>query len=661
MRPQDLAELGDLGEQVGDSGRMGSVFRLTTGELFKRYETPLLDGGHLDALIDWRLKLAPADRRWIDDRCAWPRTRVVSDAETVGFTMACAPDRYWFTALDTTVTRELQHLMFPERASRLGLTPPTRYERLRLVHALAAIFAFFDRHKMVYADLSEKNLLWSLTPQPSVYLLDIDNISMPSAGFRPASQATARNWRDPRLDDPAISADVDSDRWALGTFFYRIFYALEGDQDWKDDHRLIRADFPSLPALERLLAEARGSTLPRPRASAWALELEAAATALAPGIRATGLPPPSPAIPPPARPAPPAPTAATPPRRWPPPGPTSPPPTTPPPVTPRRGTPGPATPGPAAPARRSRRPAEPPWAPPRPTTAPPADPDGDAPAPPATHERPPVARRPPGPLRPPTAPPRRPSSPDRPVGPRRRWSRWQVALLITAALLMASGGIGGVLAVVSNHHHRHQSAGSLGTWLATAQRGPVRLAVVTYVTTSAPFDWDDHKSVPLGEAALRLSLYNGSAQPVAASGLSGGPALLTTSSPSGVTLPNQPTRLDAAGGQAVYAYPLANPDRGISHLYGVLVGTFTAPSGGVGAGWAAGTIPAGGSFSPDTPGTGLALFLVPPLGTRTTLLQRHKPGDLGVLGVAFLASDHTVLGFTPTSAWGASDPARTYR
>jgi hypothetical protein len=266
--PIDRDLLPPAGHQVGQSGAKGTVRAVDGSAYYKEYREPVDDPTHLNDLITWRRSLPAADRDFLDAHCAWPLRRVQQAGRTTGFLMAPAPDEFWADMLGEYHTVELQHLIHTQAAARLGVIPPSRARRMRLVRDLADLLAFFDEHDIVYGDISEKNVLWTMRGTARTYLIDCDN-ARPAGTRNPhAAMAGNENWRDPLLG-PDDLPDLDSDRFALAVFFYRVVYGATASVDQDNGEVLLPDDAPPLPTLERLLAAGVGPKRPRPTAAEW--------------------------------------------------------------------------------------------------------------------------------------------------------------------------------------------------------------------------------------------------------------------------------------------------------------------------------------------------------------------------------------------------------
>jgi hypothetical protein len=275
--PLDRDLLPLTGESVGNPGAKGIVYVVDASTYYKEYLQPVGEPGHLDELISWRRSLPAADREFLDAHCAWPLRRVRSDAGTTGFLMSPAPDQFWADMLGERHTVELQHLIHTAAAKRLGLTVPDRPQRLRMVQDLADLLALLDAHDIVYGDISEKNVLWTLEGAPATYLIDCDNARPAGSSHRDSAMARNDGWRDPLLG-PDDQPNVDSDRFALAVFFYRVFYGVTVSVDQEQGRVLLPDNAPHLPELERLLGAGLGLARPRPSAALWSAAIRSAGT-----------------------------------------------------------------------------------------------------------------------------------------------------------------------------------------------------------------------------------------------------------------------------------------------------------------------------------------------------------------------------------------------
>jgi DNA-binding helix-hairpin-helix protein with protein kinase domain len=219
----DDAELADLGigERLADGGQ-GSVFRLfrPAGMLLKHYHDDVeVLADELGRLIDLPAAMTAADRGQVLTTTAWPTGRVFRDGRCVGLLMREAPDRFATRLAGRRCLLELQFLLYPRRAMWDELVLPSGAERCWLAVHYLRLFEVLHRNKVVVADVSMRNLLWTLSGGPGVFAIDCD-------GFRIADRAPAVRsadtvgWADPAAR--AGEATADSDRYKLALLTLRL-------------------------------------------------------------------------------------------------------------------------------------------------------------------------------------------------------------------------------------------------------------------------------------------------------------------------------------------------------------------------------------------------------------------------------------------------------
>lgn len=98
--------------------------------------------------------------------------------------------------------------------------PPKAQVRVALLLRMAEILAFLDQEALVHGDISGKNLAWSPSPEPMMYLIDCDGL-MPQRPA-PVVGVCTPGWTDPRVVEKRAPAhDHYSDRYALALAMYR--------------------------------------------------------------------------------------------------------------------------------------------------------------------------------------------------------------------------------------------------------------------------------------------------------------------------------------------------------------------------------------------------------------------------------------------------------
>jgi hypothetical protein len=248
LRTAPVAErdLKDRLHEVG-AGAMGRIFVVHGAQpscFYKMYKEPGQHADRLDHLIDWRRRLNGDVLDFLDEHCAWPIVTVVDKAaRTLGFLMKPAPTQFWFTPKIMTdsahstanannrQTLKLSHLILPDKAQAVGVQAPDSGQRLDLLEDLAKIFNLFSQNGIVYGDVSENNVMWTVTPRPQIFLIDCDNArpdKLPGEYAGVAMSSTHGIWHDPAIPKTGFPGG-ESDRFALAMFCYRVFY-----QAWYD-------------------------------------------------------------------------------------------------------------------------------------------------------------------------------------------------------------------------------------------------------------------------------------------------------------------------------------------------------------------------------------------------------------------------------------------
>ncbi|WP_030856147.1 hypothetical protein [Streptomyces sp. NRRL S-37] len=258
-----------LGERIG-SGGQGDVYAITGGPLlFKEYKDPSkVNGGALVDLVGLRQGLGQADRSRLDALAAWPLCRVVEGGRALGFLMRRAPAAMtWRTATGSTKLLELQYLIRPPKAAWQDVAQPAPEQRRALALACVEAIGWFHDAGLVIGDISQANVLWSLSPEPAVHFLDCD-------GFRRVgraavqAQAATPDWNDPLASSTDATVDTDAYKTALvaGRILARQPYVRPGQ-----DLELVPGclDDRQSDGVRRLFAQAAGERGSRPRPGEW--------------------------------------------------------------------------------------------------------------------------------------------------------------------------------------------------------------------------------------------------------------------------------------------------------------------------------------------------------------------------------------------------------
>ncbi|MDG9689542.1 hypothetical protein [Streptomyces mutabilis] len=258
-----------LGERVG-SGGQGDVHAVTGSPLlFKEYKDPSkVNSTALADLVGMRQGLGQTDRSRLDALAAWPLCRVLEGGRTLGFLMRRAPAHMsWRTATGATKLLELQYLIRPPKAAWQEVVQPSPEERRALALACVEAIGWFHDAGLVIGDLSQANVLWSLSPGPAVHFLDCD-------GFRRVgraavqAQAATPDWNDPLAPSTDATVDTDAYKTALvaGRIVSRQPYVSPGE-----DLDLVPGCLNDRQSerVRKLFAQATGERGTRPRPSEW--------------------------------------------------------------------------------------------------------------------------------------------------------------------------------------------------------------------------------------------------------------------------------------------------------------------------------------------------------------------------------------------------------
>jgi DNA-binding helix-hairpin-helix protein with protein kinase domain len=220
--PDKLHELGVL-TKLADGGQ-GTVYRMSLrpGELYKSYHAPdQLNVGELKRLIRTVQSepMRESDRALILESTAWPTGTVLENGVYKGLTMPEAPERFTADIGGRRKLRELQFLIFAAKPMWSDLALPAPEQRRKLVQCFAKLFRALHDADIVIGDVSPRNLLWALEPEPSVYSLDCDGFRI--NGFAsPMPQAQTPDWVDPAQEIGV--ATLEGDRYKLALLILRV-------------------------------------------------------------------------------------------------------------------------------------------------------------------------------------------------------------------------------------------------------------------------------------------------------------------------------------------------------------------------------------------------------------------------------------------------------
>ncbi|MFE5088112.1 hypothetical protein [Streptomyces mirabilis] len=258
-----------LGDRIG-SGGQGDVHSVRSGDLlYKEYKDPSkVNGQALADLVAFRQGLVPTDRSRLEALAAWPLCRVTEGGRTAGFLMKRAPSpMMWRTATGAKKLLELQYLIRPPKVAWQEVAQPTPEQRRALARACVDAIGWFHDAGLVIGDISQANILWSITPGPAVYFLDCD-------GFRQVghnavqAQAATPDWNDPLA--PSTEASIDTDAYKAALTVGRVLaqdpYVRPG-QELRPVAGCLNER--QAAATARLFTQAAGTRGTRPRPNEW--------------------------------------------------------------------------------------------------------------------------------------------------------------------------------------------------------------------------------------------------------------------------------------------------------------------------------------------------------------------------------------------------------
>ncbi|WP_405392446.1 hypothetical protein OG596_34330 [Streptomyces sp. NBC_01102] len=289
--PVEFATL-TLDGEIGRGGQ-GSVHRVRNKHInesateggwevvYKEYAPavlPQVDAAALATAVALPGRLTGEQGRWLCEKTAWPAAVVRRGGQTCGFLMRAAPDRFRFTLRTLAAGNQgsprlatLEYLLNEDAyVAGIGLNVTDR-DRLLLLADLATTLDRLHRLGVAVGDLSPKNLLFALAPQPECFLIDCDAARTDLATVLP--QAETPDWHVPAGEERATR---HSDTYKLALLAVRLFAR---DQSTTDPAALAAID----PALGTL-ARASLGTAPdaRPTPAAWSEQLTSASNKLKP-------------------------------------------------------------------------------------------------------------------------------------------------------------------------------------------------------------------------------------------------------------------------------------------------------------------------------------------------------------------------------------------
>ena len=231
----DRAALGPMTEIA--AGGFGIVYRLETFRLpgygplaYKEFLAPPdpPTAANLEQIITFHDRL-PAARRAIVDGCAaWPLRVVVDRGAVVGLVMPLVPEDFFFVQQlpsgkpDKRPIAAQWLIVSQAKVHQAGAVAPAPGElpdRLVLCAKLAHVLGVLHRDGLVYGDLSENNVLFTMVRPPRIMLIDCDAAAAPSSGL---VQSHSPNWVPPEITKGRQRhQDAVTDCYKLALFILR--------------------------------------------------------------------------------------------------------------------------------------------------------------------------------------------------------------------------------------------------------------------------------------------------------------------------------------------------------------------------------------------------------------------------------------------------------
>lgn len=238
MTDIEIASLGSL-TSIGEGGE-GEVFLCSSrpNEVFKRFKNTVADEISEQGMIETVRLLGvmdPVDRARVASRAMWPTALVREHGRMLGFMMPELPDTVKCRHGRKEAMKDglidwnkltLRHTWMSNPI--LGSTVPkitdSKDDHRRLVlllRDLAETFAVLHKYRIVVGDVSGRNILWHLSPEPTAMLIDCDGFRL--EGSRAVTEPKqSPDWRDPHL---VGDTSIESDLYKLGLAIYRAYYS----------------------------------------------------------------------------------------------------------------------------------------------------------------------------------------------------------------------------------------------------------------------------------------------------------------------------------------------------------------------------------------------------------------------------------------------------
>lgn len=266
------SKLGSL-EEIGRGGE-GVVYRCRArpNQVYKEFQPQVLaevDEDALDRLIALPSSLDKASHQYLLARTTWPLEKVVHKGVPIGYTMPLIPGSFFVThgvrAYPKTCECDWNKLAMRttwlDNSNIVSDVPQVSgTQLLELLMDLCRTVELLHRMRLVIGDISGRNMLWRVSPSPTVMMIDNDGYRV--EGMRGVTlPKQTPDWQDPYLG--GADTTHHSDLYKLSLAMLRGYLGsgiIKPEQvDTKD------------PAVTGLVDLARRGTGPsnRPIASEW--------------------------------------------------------------------------------------------------------------------------------------------------------------------------------------------------------------------------------------------------------------------------------------------------------------------------------------------------------------------------------------------------------
>lgn len=231
-----LQSLGKLTALGGGNEAQVSRVESRQGIAVKIYKPNVIGELHLpslEALLNTIQALESHARTRILQRAAFPIDLVTDNGGWIGFTMPLLADTFFAVhgvrAMPKRVELDWNRLTMSHRwvgnSNIVSQIPiPTERQQLEIALSLAQTVAALHQAGIIIGDVSGRNLLWSLQPEPLAYFLDTDSFRISKMPGTTTPKETD-GWRDPQLNGQPTN--FSSDCFKLALAISRIFFSSE--------------------------------------------------------------------------------------------------------------------------------------------------------------------------------------------------------------------------------------------------------------------------------------------------------------------------------------------------------------------------------------------------------------------------------------------------